>query len=92
MSDAEWEKFRKVEKVEREDDNGLLKLAVATDYNFHRAGLEIIRRHRPDAYLVDFEGPDMSEHFFWKYMQPVFPWRSRTTRASGVTRSRATTN
>lgn len=70
MSDEEWKKFRSIEKVEREDHLALLKLAVATDYNFHRAGLEIIRRHRPQAYLVYFEGPDIVEHFFWMYMEP----------------------
>jgi len=70
MTDEQWEEFKRIETLNSNDDLSLLKFSVVTDYNFHRAGLEIIQRHDPDAYMVYFEGPDIMEHFFWKYMEP----------------------
>jgi predicted AlkP superfamily phosphohydrolase/phosphomutase len=70
MSDPEWEEFSNIDRVSRDNDLSLLKFSVVTDLNFHRAGLEIIQKHKPDAYLVYFQGPDIIEHFFWKYMEP----------------------
>lgn len=72
LSDREWESFQKIDRVKRDDDVALLKFAVVTDYNFHRAGLEILKRHRPQAYMVYFQGADILEHFFWKYMEPEY--------------------
>ncbi|HUT53084.1 MAG TPA: alkaline phosphatase family protein [bacterium] len=72
MTDPRWEEFKKIEEVQRDSDLSLLKFSVVTDYNFHRAGLEIIRRHHPRAYMIYFQGPDIMEHFFWKYMEPEY--------------------
>jgi predicted AlkP superfamily phosphohydrolase/phosphomutase len=72
MSDPEWEEFSRIDRVSRDNDLSLLKFSVVTDLNFHRAGLEILRRHQPDAYMVYFQGPDIIEHFFWKYMEPGY--------------------
>jgi arylsulfatase A-like enzyme len=70
MNDAQWAEFQKIDQIAQDNDLSLLKFAVVTDYNFHRAGMEIMKNHRPGAYMVYFEGPDIMEHFFWKYMEP----------------------
>jgi len=70
MDDDEWKKFDAIDRLSRDNDKSLLKFSIVTDLNFHNAGMEIIKRHNPEAYMVYFQGPDIIEHFFWQYMDP----------------------
>jgi predicted AlkP superfamily phosphohydrolase/phosphomutase len=72
FSDEEWEEFQDITRVSREDDLSLLKYSVVTDLNFHRVGLYLVETRKPDVYAVYFEGLDIIEHFFWKYMEPEY--------------------
>ena len=70
MTDEQWESFQKIDRVSRKDELSLLKFSVVTDLNFHRVGNYLIDEYGPEAYMVYFQGPDILEHFFWKYMEP----------------------
>jgi predicted AlkP superfamily phosphohydrolase/phosphomutase len=69
---GEWRQFQDIQQVKREDDESLLKFSVATDLNFNQIGLYLIESKLPDIYAIYFEGLDIIEHFFWKYMEPQF--------------------
>jgi predicted AlkP superfamily phosphohydrolase/phosphomutase len=42
-----------------------LRWMMSGDLTFHRVGLELYRKHRPDLYAIYFRGIDAASHRFW---------------------------
>jgi len=72
FNDREWEEFQKIHWVSRTDFESLLKYSIVSDLNFQRIALYLLKEKKPEVLAVYFEGPDIIEHFFWRYMEPEY--------------------